>query len=254
MAAMMASTLAGSRPSEKLGTHSTSVDISGKDSWRQSREAREGSRGSRGSRVVGQRKATQLAPPQRRAKLFGLMWPERLSRLEQSLQSGKNPRPTIRILSIGRIVILPLIIRYHNLYRFRLRSQLHLHSRQHRPVAHAKLVLQPLQWFDPQHLTRHIPHRLPILTRPRPCHRPARSQVHLKVRAHEDFLIRLIRNEPAPNLLHGGGNVIRKNQWCLRHVHSPSTPLRSRAAQDSSKRCCPPVKPFVTLSENFYAG
>src|SRR6267378_2578821 len=42
MAAMMASTLAGSRPSEKLGTHSTSVDISGKDSWRQSREAREG--------------------------------------------------------------------------------------------------------------------------------------------------------------------------------------------------------------------
>src|SRR4029077_1301585 len=43
MAAMMASTLAGSRPSEKLGTHSTSVDISGKDSWRWSREAREGS-------------------------------------------------------------------------------------------------------------------------------------------------------------------------------------------------------------------
>src|ERR1700726_4781344 len=43
MAAMMASTLAGSRPSEKLGTHSTSVDISGKDSWRRSREAREGS-------------------------------------------------------------------------------------------------------------------------------------------------------------------------------------------------------------------
>src|SRR5216683_3623953 len=41
MAAMMASTLAGSRPSEKLGTHSTSVDISGKDSWRRSREARE---------------------------------------------------------------------------------------------------------------------------------------------------------------------------------------------------------------------
>src|SRR5882762_2403444 len=40
MAAMMASTLAGSRPSEKLGTHSTSVDISGKDSWRRSREAR----------------------------------------------------------------------------------------------------------------------------------------------------------------------------------------------------------------------
>src|ERR1700674_4464434 len=42
MAAMMASTLAGSRPSEKLGTHSTSVDIRGKDSWRRSREAREG--------------------------------------------------------------------------------------------------------------------------------------------------------------------------------------------------------------------
>src|SRR4030081_422273 len=43
MAAMMASTLAGSRPSEKLGTHSTSVDISGKDSWRLSREASEAS-------------------------------------------------------------------------------------------------------------------------------------------------------------------------------------------------------------------
>src|SRR4029077_475181 len=40
MAAMMASTLAGSRPSEKLGTHSTSVDITGKHSWRRSREAR----------------------------------------------------------------------------------------------------------------------------------------------------------------------------------------------------------------------
>src|ERR1700691_6105704 len=33
MASTMASTLALSRPSEKLGTHSTSVDISQKNSW-----------------------------------------------------------------------------------------------------------------------------------------------------------------------------------------------------------------------------
>src|SRR5208282_3705882 len=42
MASTMRSTLSFSRPSEKLGTHSTSVDISWKNSWRRSREARLG--------------------------------------------------------------------------------------------------------------------------------------------------------------------------------------------------------------------
>src|SRR6266850_4300234 len=146
------------------------------------------------------------------------MRPECLPRLKQSLQSRKNPRPTIRVLSIRRIVLRPLIVRYHNLHRLRLRSQLHLHSRHHRPIAHAELVLEQLRRLHPQHLSRHIPHRLPILTRPRPGHRPARLQVQFKVRADEDFLIRLLRNEPIPDLLDGGGNVIRKNQWCLRHI------------------------------------
>src|ERR1017187_2116895 len=40
MAATMASTLALSRPSEKFGTHSTSVDIREKNSWRALTEAR----------------------------------------------------------------------------------------------------------------------------------------------------------------------------------------------------------------------
>src|ERR1017187_7595077 len=40
MASTMASTLDLSRPSEKLGTHSTSVDISRKNSWGRSAEAR----------------------------------------------------------------------------------------------------------------------------------------------------------------------------------------------------------------------
>jgi hypothetical protein len=39
MAATMAATLALSRPSEKFGTHSTSVDITQKDIWRGVREA-----------------------------------------------------------------------------------------------------------------------------------------------------------------------------------------------------------------------
>src|ERR1700692_3008171 len=39
MASTMASTLVLSRPSEKFGTHSTSVDIREEDSWGRSREA-----------------------------------------------------------------------------------------------------------------------------------------------------------------------------------------------------------------------
>jgi hypothetical protein len=41
MASTMASTFALSRPSEKFGTHSTSVDIGEKNSWRLTLEARE---------------------------------------------------------------------------------------------------------------------------------------------------------------------------------------------------------------------
>src|SRR5580704_5871353 len=44
MASTMASTLALSRPSEKLGTHSTSVDIGQKNSWAGGTEARRTSR------------------------------------------------------------------------------------------------------------------------------------------------------------------------------------------------------------------
>jgi hypothetical protein len=36
---MMASTLAWSRPSEKFGTHSTSVDITEEDSWHEQQTA-----------------------------------------------------------------------------------------------------------------------------------------------------------------------------------------------------------------------
>lgn len=31
----------------------------------------------------------------------------------------------------------------------------------------------------------------------------------------EDLLICLLRNEPIPDLLHGSGDVIRKNQWAF---------------------------------------
>jgi hypothetical protein len=59
---------------------------------------------------------------------LSLMRPKCLPRLQQSFQSRKNPRPPIRVLSIRRIVFVPLIVRHHNLYRLRLRSQFHLHS------------------------------------------------------------------------------------------------------------------------------
>src|ERR1700684_2941337 len=150
-----------------------------------------------------------------------LMWSEGFPRPQQSLQSRENSRPTSRVLSIRRVVLRPVIVRYHNLHRLRLWSQFHLHSRHYRPIAHAELVLKQLRRLRPQRLTRHIPHRLPILARPRPDHRPARLQVQLKVRAHEDLLIRLLRNEPIPDLLHGGGDVIRKNQWGFRHINPP---------------------------------
>ncbi len=42
---------------------------------------------------------------------------EGLSRLQQSFQSRENSRPPIRILSIRRVVLRPVIVRYYNLHR-----------------------------------------------------------------------------------------------------------------------------------------
>src|SRR5690348_5582662 len=98
--------------------------------------------------------------------MLALMRSERLTRLQQSLQARKDSRPAIGVLSIGRILFLPFIVRDHNLHRFCFRSQFHSHSRHDRSIADAELVFKPLEWLNAQHLTGHVPHRLAILAWP----------------------------------------------------------------------------------------
>src|SRR6185369_10058097 len=69
-------------------------------------------------------------------------------------------------------------------------------------------------------LARHVAHRLAILARPRPRHRSARFQVHLEVRAHEDFLVRFLRYESIPDLFQRRRNVVSENQWWPSHINS----------------------------------
>ena len=55
----------------------------------------------------------------------------------------------------------------------------------------------------------------------------------------KNFLIRLLRNKPIPDLLHRGGDVIRKNQWTFSTSMPPGTSPAPNSANPSRDRVHP---------------
>ena len=74
-------------------------------------------------------------------------------------------------------------------------------------VAHAELVLEPCRCLHVQYLARHVGGALSILAWTRPGHHAAGPQVDVKVRAHEDGLVCLFRDESVPDLFDWGCNI-----------------------------------------------